>query len=53
MRGFMKGMGMGVMVGAALTMVMVPLDKKKIMKSNVGRTIRSVGSMMETLQDAF
>jgi predicted small secreted protein len=52
-RSFMKGIGIGVAAGALLTAAVVPMDKKRLMRSKAGRTIRSVGTFVEGVRDAF
>ena len=44
---FLKGMGVGLVVGAAVTGLVAPVDKKKMMKSGAGRTIKAIGEAME------
>lgn len=53
MNGFIKGIGMGVVAGAMITMAVVPVDKRRMMKSPVGKTVRSVCDMCGSIRDAF
>jgi len=47
--GFLKGVGIGMVVGAAVTVAFAPMDKRKIMRSKPGRTIRAIGHLLENL----
>lgn len=47
--GFMKGVGMGLVVGAALAAAVIPVDKRKVMKSPAGRVIRTIGHAVDSL----
>lgn len=53
MAGFFKGMGMGIVAGAAITMALVPVDKRRMMKSPVGKTMKTICNVYEGIQDAF
>ncbi len=46
-KAFLKGMGIGLAVGATVTAVIAPIDKKKVMKSGAGKAIRAIGEVME------
>ncbi len=46
--GFLKGVGVGVAVGAMIATVTMPMDKKKFMRSVPGRTIRAIGQVVES-----
>ncbi len=51
MRGnvFLKGMGLGVAVGVAAAAAIIPVDKKKMMKSGAGKAIKAIGEAVETI----
>ncbi|MCL2085101.1 MAG: hypothetical protein FWH06_07585 [Oscillospiraceae bacterium] len=53
MNGFMKGVCVGMMTGVALTMTVAPLDKKRIMRSPVGKTFKTCKSVINDIHDAF
>ncbi len=46
---FLKGMCIGLAVGATLTATIAPIDKKKMMKSSAGKAIRAIGTAMDSL----
>ena len=52
---FMKGMGMGVAVGVAVGVVGTCYVKKnkKGLKRNAGRTLHSLGDLLENVTDMF
>ena len=47
--GFLKGVGVGLIVGAAVTAAVVPVDKRKLMHSGTGRTLRALGNVLDHL----
>ena len=49
-KNFCIGMGMGLMIGGISAMVMQP-KKKRCMKSMVGRTLRSMGDVADSVSD--
>lgn len=53
MQGFLKGMGMGIVAGAMITMAVVPMDKKRVMRSPMGKTIKTIGNVCGSIHDAF
>ena len=48
---FMKGMGVGAAVGAALAVAVRPHHKS--VKSSAGKAIKAVGEVVETISDAM
>ena len=44
---FLKGMGVGLVVGATVTGLVAPMDKKKMMKGGAGRTLKAIGEAVE------
>ncbi|MDR3207366.1 MAG: hypothetical protein LBT60_03440 [Oscillospiraceae bacterium] len=44
---FFKGVGVGLLVGAATTAFMLPTDKRKL-KSGAGRALRAVGHVLDS-----
>jgi hypothetical protein len=50
---FIKGIGLGVLAGAALTCAVVPMDRKKLMHTPVGKTFQAVNSVVDDVRDAF
>ena len=55
MGSFMKGMGMGVMLGCAAGVVgtCVMKKNKKGLKANAGRALHSFGDLLENVTDMF
>lgn len=53
MTGFFKGVGMGMVAGVAITMAVVPVDRRRMMKSPVGKTMKTVCGVYEGIKDAF
>ena len=55
MSSFMKGMGMGVMLGCAAGVVgtCVMKKNKKGLKANAGRALHSFGDLLENVTDMF
>jgi hypothetical protein len=49
---FLKGMGLGIVAGTTIAMMVSPPDKKKLMHSRMGRTIKTVGDIVEGIADA-
>lgn len=50
-RNFIVGMGMGLLVGCGAAMAMRP--KKSGMKSALGRTLRTMGEVADSVSDAM
>lgn len=48
--GFLKGMGVGLIVGACIGMSVAP--DKKFRKRQVGRAMKAVGQVIEDISDA-
>lgn len=48
-RNFLIGMGMGLMVGGAASLLMRP--KKPSVKNMIGRTLKSMGEMADDVSD--
>lgn len=48
-----RGMGLGIAVGAALGMAMTPKRKMSLKKSPAGKAIRAVTDVMEELADTM
>jgi hypothetical protein len=53
MHTFIKGVGLGIIAGAALTAAVVPVDRRKFMRSPVGKACKTVSSVAEDIRDAF
>jgi hypothetical protein len=53
MQGFFKGIGMGMVAGAILTAAVLPVDKRKVMRSPVGRTMKKIGNVCGSIHDAL
>ncbi len=47
--GFLKGIGVGVAVGAVMAAAVIPMDKRKLMRSGAGRTIRAIGQVVDSI----
>lgn len=50
---FLRGMGMGIAVGAAMGIAMTPKRKHIMKKSAAGKAIRAVTDVMEELTDTM
>ena len=50
-KNFYVGMGMGVLAAGTLAMVMRP--KKRCMKSAVGKALKTMGDMADSISDAM
>ena len=50
---FLRGMGMGMVAGAALGMAMAPKKRKMNLKKAAGRAIQTVGEAVENISDAM
>ena len=52
MNTFMKGMTAGLAVGATAAVVFIPKThkSKKVMKTNTGRALKAVGSLIDNFQ---
>ena len=50
---FLRGMGMGMVAGAALGMAMAPKRRKMNLKKAANKAIHSVGNAMENMTDAM
>jgi len=46
--GFLKGIGVGLVVGATMTAACMPVDKRKLMRSGPGRMLRTLGSVLDS-----
>ncbi|MCL1820343.1 MAG: hypothetical protein FWG36_06785 [Oscillospiraceae bacterium] len=53
MNGFIKGVGIGMAAGAAITMAVVPVDKRRMMKSPMGKSYKTICGMCDSIRDAF
>lgn len=49
---FIKGMGIGIVVGSAIGMIAAP-ERKSTGRKAVGRALKSVGSVVEDITDVF
>lgn len=49
MGSFMKGIGIGMVAGAAVGMMMSPKTKKRMLKSKPVRAIKSIGEAVEDM----
>jgi gas vesicle protein len=49
MRTFIKGFGVGVVIGAAAGMMISPKTRKKVMRSKPVKAIMSIGEAVEDL----
>ncbi|MCL2004287.1 MAG: hypothetical protein FWG72_09845 [Oscillospiraceae bacterium] len=46
-KSLMKGIGIGVIAGSLLTAAVLPIDKKRVSRSKAGRSLRTVGQVVE------
>lgn len=51
--GMLKGIGLGMVAGAVVTAAVMPIDKKRLMRSKAGRIVRNIGNAMESVTDNF
>ena len=49
----LKGIGIGLAVGTLLTAAVIPMDKKRVARSKAGRTLRTVGQVIEGVCDSI
>ena len=52
-KSLIKGIGIGIIAGSVLTAAVVPLDKKRMMRSKAGRTVRAIGQAVDGICGAF
>jgi hypothetical protein len=52
-KSLVKGIGIGILAGSILTAAVIPMDKRRVMRSKAGRTLRAVGQAAEGICDAF
>ncbi|MCC8063465.1 MAG: hypothetical protein LUG45_06870 [Clostridiales bacterium] len=50
---FLRGMGLGVAVGAAIGIAMTPKRQRLLKHTHTGKTIRAVADVMDNLTDAM
>lgn len=50
---FLRGMGMGMVAGAALGMAMAPQRRKMNLKKAANKAMRSMGSAMENITESM
>ena len=50
---FIKGMGVGLVVGASACCMMNPKMQKSFMKSKAGRAIQAVGDVIDNITDMW
>ena len=48
-----KSVGLGMVAGAIVTAAVMPIDKKRLMRSKAGRLVRNIGNAVETVADSF
>lgn len=48
-----KGIGVGLVAGMIVTAAVVPIDKRKLMRSGTGKTIKTIGQVVDTITGAF
>ena len=52
-KSLVKGIGIGIVAGSLLTAAVIPMDKKRVMRSKPGRALRTMGQVVEGICDAF
>lgn len=52
-KALLKGIGIGMVAGSLLTAAVIPMDKKRVMRSKAGRAMRTMGQIVEGVCDAF
>jgi predicted small secreted protein len=48
-KSLVKGIGIGIVAGSLLTAAVIPMDKKRATRSKAGRTLRTVGQVIDGL----
>jgi hypothetical protein len=48
-----RGVGIGLVAGALLTAAVIPVDKRRVSRSKAGRTLRTVGQVIEGVCDSL
>jgi len=49
----LKGVGVGLVAGAAITAAVMPIDKRRFMRSRAGRVVRSIGDAAHNITGNF
>ncbi len=50
---FLKGVGVGVAVGAAVSMMSKPMRKKSMAKGNAHRALKAISEVMDNISDVI
>jgi hypothetical protein len=53
MKALCKGIGIGFIVGSAVTAAMIPMDKKRLARTKAGRALRCVNDAVEGIGDVL
>ena len=53
MNSFLKGVGVGVAVGAAVSMISKPMGKKTTVKGNAHRALKAISEVMDNISDVI
>jgi gas vesicle protein len=49
---FVKGVGVGLVLGSAVSMVVMPHNNKRNGKNMIGKALRTMGEVIESISDA-
>jgi predicted small secreted protein len=52
-KALMKGIGIGIVAGSLVTAAIIPMDRKRLARTKAGRTLRSVGQVVEGICDSL
>ncbi|MDR0294553.1 MAG: hypothetical protein LBH95_10450 [Oscillospiraceae bacterium] len=52
-KSLVKGIGIGILAGSLLTAAVIPMDKKRMMHSKMGKALRTAGQVVEGMCEAF
>lgn len=52
-RMLLKGIGLGVLAGTVITAAIIPMDKKRIMRSKAGKALKTISHVVDGVTDAF
>ncbi len=48
-----RGIGLGMIAGAAVTAAVMPVDKRRFMRSRAGRVVKNIGQAAQSITDTF
>ena len=48
-----KGVGLGMIAGATIAATVMPIDKRRFMRSKVGRVVKGIGNAAHNIGENF